>query len=242
MPTSVSANSPDLFHAMAADPEVRQLRARTLEVMAKYRYAYNFNWLGRPIIQLPQDIVAVQELIWTIRPDLVIETGVAHGGSLILHASLLELLGRGEVLGIDIDIREHNRREIERHPLAKRIRLLQGSSIDREIAAQAMLVAADKAHVLVILDSNHTHDHVLAELRLYGPLVTRGSYLIVFDTAIEDMPASCFADRPWKPGDNPKTAVRAFLAENDRFEIDRELEARLLVTAAPDGYLRCIKD
>ncbi len=235
-------NTSELIRAMEADVDVKRLQAQTIEKMAQYRYAYNFTWLGRPIIQLPQDLVALQELIWSVKPDLVIETGVAHGGSLIFHASLLELLGAGEVLGIDIDIREHNRREIERHPLAKRITLLQGSSIDAQIVAQARQATIGKDRVLVILDSNHTHDHVLSELRQYAPLVGRGSYLIVFDTVIEDMPARCFADRPWRPGNSPKSAVRAFLAENDRFAIDTEIQDKLLFTAAPDGYLRCVKD
>jgi len=221
---------------------MRNLRRWMLEKIVQYRFAYNFSWLGRPVIQLPEDIVAMQELVWNVKPDLIIETGVAHGGSLVFYASLLELLGAGEVLGIDIDIRQHNRSEIERHPLAKRVALLQGSSVSAKIIAEIRRVAAGKNRVLVILDSDHTHQHVLAELRLYSPFVKRGSYLVVFDTIIDDLPADCFPDRPWSPGNNPKTAVRAFLAENDRFQIDARITDKLLFTAAPDGYLRCIKD
>ncbi len=207
------------------------------------QYSYNFTWLGRPIIQFPQDMIAVQEIIWREKPDLIIETGVAHGGSLIFSASLLELLGGdGRVLGIDIDIRQHNRREIEAHPMFKRIDLVDGSSIDASVVEQARQAAEGKQTVMVILDSNHTHDHVLEELRIYSPLVTKDSYLIVFDTIVEDMPESFFSDRPWGVGNSPKTAVWEFLKETDRFEIDKETEAKLLITVAPDGYLRCVKD
>lgn len=208
-----------------------------------YKYSYNFTWLDRPIIQFPQDIIAIQEIIWQIKPDLIIETGIAHGGSLVFSASILELLGgNGQVLGIDIDIREHNRVEIERHPMYKRITMIQGSSIDDSIAQQVYDFARDKKRVLVVLDSNHTHDHVLRELQLYSPLVTKGSYLVVFDTAIEDMPEDFFPDRSWGKGNNPKTAVWEFLKTNDRFEIDKEIQNKLLITVAPDGYLKCIKD
>lgn len=176
-------------------------------------YTYNFSWMGRPIIQYPQDIVAMQELIWLTQPDLIIETGIAHGGSLIFSASMLELNAAcggkkdARVLGVDIDIREHNRAAIEAHPLARRIDMIQGSSIAPEIVAQVKEAAKGQESILVILDSNHTHDHVLAELEAYAPLVTPGNYCVVFDTLIEDMPAEFFPDRPWGPGDNPKTAV-----------------------------------
>ena len=207
------------------------------------KYSYNFTWLGRPIIQYPQDIIATQEIIWQVKPDLIIETGIAHGGSLIFHASMLELLGGdGQVLGIDIDIREHNRVEIEKHPMYKRINMIQGSSIDEDIAKQVHDFAKDKKRILVLLDSMHTHDHVLKELQLYSPLVTKGSYLVVFDTIIEDLPDDFFDDRPWDKGNNPKTAVWEFLKTNDRFEIDKEMENKLLITIAPDGYLKCMSE
>ena len=206
------------------------------------KYSYNFTWLGRPIIQYPQDIIATQEIIWQVNPDLIIETGIAHGGSLIFHSSMLELLGGdGKVLGIDIDIREHNRVEIEKHPMYKRINMIEGSSIDEEIVRQVYDFAKDKKRILVLLDSMHTHDHVLKELQLYSPLVTKGSYLVVFDTIIEDMPEDFFPDRPWGKGNNPKTAVWEFLKTNDRFVVDKEIENKLLITVAPDGYLKCVK-
>ncbi len=236
-------NDKGLIDAMGNDEQLKNMAVDFLYRIAGYRYSHNFSWLGRPIIQIPQDIIAVQEIIWQVKPDLIIETGIAHGGSLIFYASMLELLGgEGEVLGIDIDIREHNRVEIENHPMFKRITMIQGSSIDEDIVQQAYDFAGDKKHILVALDSNHTHNHVLTELQLYSPLVTKGSYLLVFDTIIEDMPEGFFPDRPWDKGNNPKTAVWEFLKTNDRFEIDREIENKLLITVAPDGYLKCVKD
>jgi cephalosporin hydroxylase len=185
----------------------------------------------------------MQEIIWQVEPDLIIETGIAHGGSLILYASMLELLsGDGLVLGIDIGIREHNRVEIEKHPMFKRITMIQGSSTAEDIVRQVHDFAKGKKQVLVALDSSHTHDHVLKELQLYSPFVTRGSYLVVFDTLIEDMPEGFFPDRPWGKGNSPKTAVWEFLKKNDRFVIDKDIGNKLLITVAPDGYLKCIKD
>ena len=232
----------DYTRRMAADPEVRDLRRRIYACVVKHRYVYNFSWLGRPIIQFPQDVVAVQEILWRVRPDLVVETGVARGGSLVLSASILELVGHGEVLGIDVEIRPHNRRSIEAHPLSKRIRLIEGSSTDPAVVEEVRAAAAGRSGVVVILDSLHTHEHVLEELRLYSPLVGKGSYLIAFDTAIDDVPGDAFPDRPWGKGNNPKTAVREFLRENPRFEVDRALEDRLGITSAPEGFLRCIAD
>jgi len=206
-----------------------------------FEYSYHFRWLGRPIIQYPQDVIAIQELIWAQQPDLVIEAGIARGGSLIFSASILQLLnGPGRVLGIDIDIRPHNRREIEAHPLAHRIDMIEGSSIDPQVVAEVKRRAAGKK-CLVLLDSMHTHEHVLAELEAYSPMVGEGGYVVVFDTCIEDFPANHFRDRPWDKGNSPKTAVWEFLKRTDRFEIDRALEAKLQVTVAPDGYLRCVK-
>ncbi len=217
-------------------------------------YSYNFFWLGRPIIQYPQDMVAMQELIWQIKPDLIIETGIAHGGSLILSASMLSLLDycdaieqgtmldpkapRRRVLGLDIDIRAHNRAAIEAHPMANRIDMIEGSSIDPVIIAQVQDIARGYERVLVCLDSNHTHEHVLAELEAYAPLVSAGSYCVVFDTIVEDMPAEMFPDRPWGPGDNPKTAVWEYLKTHSEFEIDKQMDHKLLISVAPDGYLK----
>lgn len=228
---------------LAADADVQALSRIWVREITRHRYPYNFTWLGRPVIQLPQDLLALQEIVWDVKPDLIIETGVAHGGSLVFHASLLELLG-GErtVIGVDRDIRAHNRREIERHPLARRIVLIEGSSTDDRVAAAVRAHAGGKRAVLVILDSDHTHAHVLRELELYAPLVTRGSYLVVFDTLIEDLPDEMFAGRPWGKGNNPKTAVWEFLKTTDRFRIEPRIPAKLLITAAPDGYLRCVSD
>ncbi len=228
---------------MAADASFRETSRKWFNESARLRYSYNFTWLGRPIIQYPQDIVALQEIIWATKPDLIVETGVAHGGSLVLSASLLELLG-GErtVVGIDIDIREHNRAAIESHPLAHRITLVEGSSTSAAVVDKVRALALTRKRTLVILDSNHTHEHVQAELDLYSPLVPAGSYLIVMDTVIEDLPEESFPDRPWGRGNNPKTAVREFLARNRRFVVDTGLESKIAVTVAPSGYLRCIED
>ena len=218
------------------------------------KYSYNFSWLGRPVIQYPQELVQMQNLIWQISPDLIIETGVAHGGSLIMSASMLALLdlcdgiesgltidpkkSKRKVLGIDLDIRSHNRAAIESHPMASRIQMIQGSSIDPEIIAKVQALASSYSRVLVCLDSNHTHEHVLAELDAYAPLTSVGSYCVVFDTIIEDLPAEMFPDRHWGPGNNPKTAVWEFLKSHSEFEIDKSIQDKLLITVAPDGYLK----
>ena len=226
-----------------------------LSVNAKY--SYNFTSLGRPIIQYPQDMVAMQELIWRVKPDLIIETGIAHGGSLIMSASMLALLdmceaiesgtvldpksSKRKVLGLDIDIRKHNREAIEAHPMSSRIQMIQGSSIVPELVEQVKSVAKNYQRVLVCLDSNHTHDHVLAELEAYAPLTSVGSYCIVFDTIVEDMPKSMFLDRPWGPGNNPKTAVWEYLKTHPEFEIDKSIDHKLLISVAPDAYLKRVK-
>jgi cephalosporin hydroxylase len=237
------SKDPEQITRMAADANVVLLARNFFNATCQFRYSYNFSWLGRPIIQFPQDIVAMQEIIWQVKPDLIFETGIAHGGSLIFSASMQELIGgEGIVLGVDIDIREHNRAEIEKHPLSKRIKMIQGSSVDETVAQKVYEIARGRTRVLVVLDSNHTHEHVRMELELYSRLVTKGSYLVVFDTVVEDMPAGFFRDRPWGKGNNPKTAVMEFLKTNRRFEIDREIENKLLITVAPSGYLKCIED
>jgi cephalosporin hydroxylase len=221
------------------------------------QYSYNYEWQGRPIIQYPQDIVAMQEVIWRIKPDLIIETGIAHGGSLIFSASMLALLDMSEaiengttldpsqsqrkVLGIDIDIRPHNREAIEAHPMASRIEMIQGSSIVPDIIQQVHKIAENYKNVMVILDSNHTHEHVLAELIAYAPLTSTNSYCVVFDTVVEDLPKEMFPDRPWGPGDNPKTAVWEYLKTHSGFEIDKSIDNKLLISVAPDGYLKRVK-
>ena len=225
------------------DPAVRQATLDWINAIAPHNYTYNFTWLGRPVIQFPQDLAALQEIIWDTRPNLIVETGIAHGGSLIFHASMLRLLSNdGRVLGVDIDIREHNRAEIEAHPMFDRIDMIEGSSIDDAIAAQAAGAAAKAERVMVVLDSNHTHAHVLRELELYAPLVTKQCYLVVCDTLIEDMPAGSFPDRPWDKGNNPRTAVDAYLKTTSRFEVDQAMDAKLQISVAPSGYLKCVMD
>jgi len=210
----------------------------------KLKYAYNFTWLGRPIIQIPQDIVAVQEVIWRTKPDLIVETGIAHGGSLILSASMLELIGgKGRVVGVDIDIRKHNRVEIEKHPMNKRILMIEGSSVDDAVFKKVRSVAAKRKRVMVMLDSYHSCAHVLRELALYSTLVTRGCYLIVFDTVVNQM-TDLFPGKEWgeSKDNNPMTAVRTFLKQSTRFVVDRDIQDRLTLSVAPEGYLRCVKD
>jgi cephalosporin hydroxylase len=228
--------------AIGANKKLQELGLSFVLETAPSKYSYNFTWLGVPIIQYPQDMVALQEVIWSVKPDLIIETGIAHGGSLIFSASLLEMIGRdAKVVGIDIDIRLHNRAVIEAHPMFRRIEMIEGSSIADDVGEQVHRMAAGKERVLVILDSNHTYEHVATELELYSPLVTPGSYCLVFDTVIEDMPENSFTDRPWNKGNNPKTAVWEFLETHPEFEIDREIEDKLLISVAPDGYLKRVK-
>ncbi len=254
------------IEAMGSDRSLYQKSQDWRNAARQYKYSYHFEWLGRPIIQYPQDIIAMQELVWTVKPDLIIETGIAHGGSLVMFASLLALLDISEsmesgtsfdprrscrkALGIDIEIRPHNRAAIEAHPLFPRIMMIEGSSIDSKIISQVYSIAEQYKRVMVSLDSNHSHDHVIAELEAYAPLVSPGSYCIVFDTIIEDMPENLFQDRPWGKGNNPKTAAREYLkrlkSEGRKdiqgnpmsYEIDKDIEHKLMITVAPDGYLR----
>jgi cephalosporin hydroxylase len=235
---------------IAANVQNRELRAAAAEFMRASiaaKYSYNFTWLGRPIIQYPQDILAMQQLIWAVKPDLIIETGIAHGGSLIFSASMLELnAGCGgpadaEVLAVDIDIRAHNRAAIESHPMFKRISMIEGSSVAPDVVDRVRQRAAEKSRILVCLDSNHTHEHVLAELRAYAPLVSVGSYCVAFDTVIEDLPAGQYSDRPWGRGDNPKTAVYEYLRAHPEFEIDGRIDGQILISVAPSGYLRRVR-
>jgi cephalosporin hydroxylase len=232
----------ELIRAMGADRAVRAAWKHAYDVSMPYRYTYNWTWLGRRVIQYPQDLMARQEIIWKTKPAVVIETGIAHGGSLIFSASMLALLGgEREVIGIDIDIRSHNRSAIEAHPQAAKIVMFEGSSIDPELAGRVCGRVAGRP-ALVILDSNHTAAHVAAELELYAPLIGAGNYLVVMDTAIEHVDAAAFGDRPWGPGNSPLTAVEAFLAREPRFVVDEEYDAKLLFTVAPRGYLRALRD
>lgn len=225
-----------------ADAEVRRTSAAWLRRTHELGYDYNFSWFGRPVLQLPQDLMALQELVFAIRPDRIVETGVAHGGSLVFFASLLHLLDRGgRVLGIDLDIRAHNRRELDAHPMRKHIDLLQGSSTADTTLTAVHTAIAGSERVMVVLDSDHTEAHVLAELRAYAPLVTTGSYLVVCDTIVEDLGADAFPNRPWGPGNSPKSAVAKFLAECPDFVVDERIDGKLLLSNSPNGYLRCVR-
>lgn len=232
-------------------------------------YSYNFKWLGRPIIQYPQDMAMMQELIWEVKPDLIIEAGIAHGGSLILSASMLSLLdycdavnsgenlnpklSKRKVLGLDIDIRSHNKSAIENHPMGHLIEMFEGSSISEEMIEKVKTFASNYKRIMVFLDSNHTHQHVLEELRAYAPLTSMESYCVVFDTVVEDLPESLYNDRPWSVGDNPKTAVFQYLKEIQdqkiiasdnqplNLEIDKSIDSKLLISVAPDGYLKRVR-
>lgn len=242
---------------MAKDRDFLGLSNIWIRESIRYNYAQNFSWLGRPIIQIPQDIYALQEIIWQVKPDLIIETGIAHGGSLIMSASMLALLdyceaaGRGEtlapraskrlVIGVDIEIRPHNREAIEAHPMAHLIEMIEGSSVAPDVVDQVKTVAKGYKKILVSLDSNHTHNHVLSELESYAPLTSVGSYCVVWDTGIEDLPEEFYTNRPWGKGNNPKTAVYEYLKSTDCFEIDKLINHKLLITASPDGFLQRIK-
>ena len=233
----------ELIRKMGRDPDVLAAWKRAYDLSMPYRYSYNWSWLGRPAIQYPQDLMAMQEIIWRTKPEVIVETGIAHGGSLVFSASMLALLGgEREAIGIDIDIRPHNRAAIEAHPLAARIAMFEGSSADPALAARVLERVAGRP-AMVVLDSNHTADHVSRELALYAPLVRAGYYLIVFDTSIELVdPALLDSNRPWGPGNSPMTAVDAFLQREPRFVVDEEYDNKLLFTVAPRGYLRAVRD
>jgi cephalosporin hydroxylase len=242
---------------LGEDKKLQQDSKRWVQDSARLYYSYNFAWQGRPIIQYPQDIIAMQELIWEVKPDLIIETGIAHGGSLIFSASMLAMLdmcdaidsshtldpkkSKRKVLGLDIDIRKHNREAIEAHPMASRIHMIEGSSVAPDIIEKVHQIAKNYKRILLCLDSNHTHDHVLEELKAYAHLTSIGSYCVVFDTVIDDMPNDMYPDRPWGPGNNPKTAVWEYLKNHPEFEIDKSIQHKLLITVAPDGYLKRVK-
>jgi cephalosporin hydroxylase len=230
------------IQAMSQDEELKKMSLEWMLKADKYKYTYNFRWLGRPIIKFPSDIVVMQEIIWDVKPDLIIETGIAHGGSIIFSASMLELLGGdGQVVAVDVDIRSHNRKEIEQHPMYKRITMFEGDSTSPEMVAQIRDIAQTKLKVMVFLDSLHTHAHVLKEMDLYAPMVSVGSYLVLPDTFIEFFPKGYYGNRPWDVGNNPFTALQEFMARNDNFIIDRDRSAKLMITEGFDGYLKKIK-
>lgn len=244
----------DNIKGLSGDQELHALSLVWTRDVARHKWSYNFRWMGRPAIQFPNDAWAMQELIWEVKPDLIIETGIAHGGSLVCYASMLAMLDvadavesggvmdpsktKRKVLGLDIDIRPHNREAIEQHPMSPWIQMIQGSSTDADVVAEVHKIAKEYKCILVSLDSNHTHDHVLTELQAYAPLVSKGSYCVVFDTIIEDMPAALSSERPWGPGNNPKTAVWEYLKSHPEFLLDVDIHNKLLITVAPDGYLK----
>lgn len=230
----------DLARGIAGDRDLQRLGTLVTEAADRLGYSYVWTWLGVPVIQVPADIVATQEVIWNCRPQVIIETGIARGGSLILYSSILELIGEGTVIGVDIDIRAHNRRTIEGHPLSKRISMIEGSSVDATVIADVRNRIEGLERVMVLLDSNHTHEHVLSELRAYGPMVSPGQYLIVMDTIVEHIAPQTHRPRPWGPGNNPATSVAEYLSETDRFVVDEELNGKLLISSSRGGYLRCV--
>jgi cephalosporin hydroxylase len=223
--------------SLAIDPEIRRLDVELTAAADRYDYSYYWTWLGVPIIQMPTDIVVMQELAWRHRPNVIIETGVARGGSALLSASLLSLIGDGHVVAVDVDIRPHNRESIEQHPLSSWITLIEGSSTAPEVLAQVEELTRGAARVMVVLDSDHTHEHVLAELEAYAPLVTNGMPLVVADTLIEEIPANENRPRAWRAGSNPHTAVEQFLAEHSDFTRDEAVANKLLMSSSRTGYL-----
>ncbi|MFA4933768.1 MAG: cephalosporin hydroxylase family protein [Candidatus Omnitrophota bacterium] len=226
---------------MAGDQELKRKSLDWMLHADRYKYSYNFTWMGRPIIKLPQDIMAMQELIWSEKPDLIIETGIAHGGSIIFSASMLELIGKGRVIAVDIDIRKHNRLLIEQHPMFKRITMIEGSSVDKGVFNKIATQAKRRKKVMVILDSLHTHEHVLQELQLYSKLVTLGCHLVLPDTFIEFFPKGYYSNRPWDVGNNTMTALKEFLRNNRKFVVDKTINEKLVITEGIDGYLKRIK-
>jgi cephalosporin hydroxylase len=217
------------------------LRAAAKDVLIRadqYHWSYQWTWLGLPIIQMPEDIVILQEIIWQTKPTVILETGIARGGSMVFFASLLELLGEGRVIGVELELRPHNREAMLTHPLMRRIEIIDGSSIADATHRQVCSRINLNDRVMVVLDSNHTHQHVYRELRLYGPLVSRGQFLVVADTVIEDIPRQDHRPRAWGPGDNPSTALDAYLRETDAFVRDQYYNSKLLLTSSPRGYLR----
>ena len=253
-----------LFENECAEESYKQARDKSFVKLSdswlnkswKHKYTYHFKWMDRPIIQMPQDILALQEIIWKVKPDLIIETGIAHGGSICLSASLLALLemednyikndfnkikNNRKVVGIDVDIRRHNKEKLNNHFLSEKIVMIEASSVDLKTFEKVKKISQDYSNILVILDSNHTDEHVLKELNLYGSLVSQNSYCIVFDTVIEKMDDAFSKDRPWSKKNSPKSAIEKFLKANESFEIDHSIDDRLILSMAPGGFLKKIR-
>lgn len=233
----------DNLRRLREDRDLHALSRMWARAVAPYKYAYNFSWMGRPIVQVPQDVMALQELIFRVEPRVIVETGIAHGGSLVFHASMLALLGGDRLaIGVDREIRPHNRAALEAHPMRERFALVEGSSTDPAVVRQVYDLVAGRGPVLVVLDSDHTHEHVLAELRAYAPLVGKDSYLVVLDTLVSDLPDELFVGKRWNKQSNPKSAVAEFLREAPRFSVDEDVDAKLLISVGPGGYLRASED
>ncbi|MDP2156434.1 MAG: CmcI family methyltransferase [Nitrospirota bacterium] len=224
---------------MAADEALKKDALDVLVRADQYRWIHQTNWMGEPILNLPQDMFALQEIIFRTRPKFIIESGVAWGGSLLFYATLMEVLGGERIIGIDIFIPEDLRERIYAHKkLSERITLINSSSIEESTVSRVKSIIGDSREVMVILDSYHTHEHVLKELRSYSPFVGQGHYIVCGDTVVENIPVQEHRTRPWVPGNNPRTAVREFLKENGRFAVDTAIENKLLFTCNPGGYLR----
>ncbi len=227
--------------ALGRDQSVFDGSVRYMLQLDPYDYSYLWSWMGVPVIQMPADVLATQEVIWTTKPDIIIETGVARGGSVLFMASLLELIGKGQVIGVDIDIRAHNRASIEQHPMSKRVTLIEGGSVDEDTLARVRAAIPAGARVMVVLDSDHSRDHVLAECKAYGQLVTPGCYMVVADTMIGHVEASEAPQKRskiWSKGDEPLSALKQYLAESDFFEVDEVLNGKLVLSSSPGGYIR----
>jgi cephalosporin hydroxylase len=227
--------------AMGRDVDVFQQSLKLITALDAYGYSYLWSWMGVPIIQMPADVMATQEVIWATKPDIIIETGVARGGSVLFMASLLEIIGKGKVIGVDIDIRAHNREAIETHPMSKRVVLLEGGSVDEVTLARVRAEIPDGASVMVVLDSDHSRQHVLAECRAYGPMVTPGCYMVVADTVVghvteENAPRK--RSKVWFKGDEPLSALQDYMSETNRFEVDEALNGKLVMSSSPGGYVR----
>lgn len=218
-----------------------KLQNKAIDVLIsadKYRWIHQSKWFGEPLLNLPQDMFAIQDIIWRTRPKYIIEVGVAWGGSLLFESCLLEILGGGKVIGIDIFIPEDLRQRLKSHNrISERIELIEGASTDSITLSKVKKILEDSKEVLVILDSYHTHDHVLKELQEYSKFVGKGNYLVCGDTIVEKIPEQEHRPRPWGPGNNPATAVSEFLSQNDRFSVDWEIDKRLLFSCHPGGYL-----
>lgn len=239
----VHTGSKHVEYALASEDGFKAVSRAWLRAGWDTKHVYSFSWFGRPIIQLPEDMFRLQEVIYQLKPDVVVETGVAHGGSLVFYASLFQAMGRGRVIGVDIEIRPHNRRAIESHELAHRISLVEGSSVDSGTFDRVLTAVGDARCVLVVLDANHTYDHVLREMELYSKLVTKGSYIIVTDGIMKDLVGAPRTKPDWATN-NPHKALIDFVSNNPGFAVEEPewlFNESLLserITYWPDAFVR----